>query len=305
MPAKEETTKEPPSPVSEAPKDYKTDPNDPGVLIEYTGNKRVFDMPDEITAISTGVFFNHKELQVVHFSKNSKISYIGDFAFANTGIYKLEWELPQNNVYIGKSAFTRCENLKQIEISGKSFKFDDGAFAYNNQLEETTIRLVVDENKIYNQGGIQKVVEGLLNMGRGVFNWCKKHKKFLITLVSVATGVILNLTLGAYMGVFVSSVLPFLPPEAVRILQEIFNEAVGQARDSLCEKAVDIIFHGTPLEGTRPKETKEGAVFQAGNYFKYKLCPACGAKLKRKKLQKRQRKLKLAEPLPALKYCPA
>lgn len=116
-----------------------------GVLIDYKGEKTEVVIPEGVTEIGDGVFFETdvisvtlpKGLQIIgddafYFSKIENINLpdgvtaIGNNAFSNTKLTSIE--IPNSVKQIGKSAFFSCENLSKAVISEGVEKIGEYAF---------------------------------------------------------------------------------------------------------------------------------------------------------------------------------
>ncbi|MDE6967888.1 MAG: leucine-rich repeat protein [Clostridia bacterium] len=102
-------------------------------------------MPDSVTEIGakafeacdlSGIYKNDVLVEFMHFSSNLEI--IGESAFANTNFKTLA--LPSKVIEIGAFAFSRCENLVEIELPHRLASIKDGAFRMSSNLETIKYR---------------------------------------------------------------------------------------------------------------------------------------------------------------------
>ena len=73
-------------------------------------------------------FYNCTQLENVTFGSNCNIELIGDFAFTNTGLYKIS--IPDSVTSIGSSAFDNCLSLSSVEFGQKPSLADIGSHAF-------------------------------------------------------------------------------------------------------------------------------------------------------------------------------
>lgn len=92
------------------------------------------DLPEKVTRIEKWTFANCP-LKSVHVS--SKLSYIGNVAFCQTDLTKLDF-LPDTVRYIGASAFEDCEQLTDVKLPQSLTYIGDDAFS-SCDMKEVTI----------------------------------------------------------------------------------------------------------------------------------------------------------------------
>ena len=97
-----------------------------------------FFIPSNVTTIECRAFGYCHFLRVIDFQKNSQLTFIGDYAFLETLIFKTS--IPSKVKYIGNSAFSNCNNLCFVDFSYDSELeiIDDMAFG-NTSLTQISI----------------------------------------------------------------------------------------------------------------------------------------------------------------------
>ncbi len=94
------------------------------MLVDVKEGKNTYSVPAGVTKISSGVFYNNKEVVKVELPQSLEV--VGDYAFA--GCTALESvELPLNVKEIGYSAFNGCESLV-LEVPDSAQKVGIDAF---------------------------------------------------------------------------------------------------------------------------------------------------------------------------------
>ncbi len=89
-----------------------------GILVKYSGNDVIINVPSNITQIGDGAFYN-KSVESVTLPKN--LFYIGKYAFAQSGLSDIDF-LNCEIVYIGDNAFEGCSNIEELTLT-KSIKY--------------------------------------------------------------------------------------------------------------------------------------------------------------------------------------
>ncbi|MDD5923388.1 MAG: leucine-rich repeat protein [Clostridia bacterium] len=89
-----------------------------GILIKYSGNDFIINLPFNVTQIGDGAFYN-KSIESVTLPKN--LFYIGKYAFAQSGLSDIDF-LNCEIVYIGANAFDGCCNIEELTLT-KSIKY--------------------------------------------------------------------------------------------------------------------------------------------------------------------------------------
>ncbi len=141
------------------------------VLYSYIGNKKSFEIPENVTILAPACFM-FSGIEKVTF--NESITEIPDFAFCGCSNLK-EFAVPDTVSYIGEAAFKDCINLKKVtlgkEVSylglgcfantkietlhlGKFVEYADGAFMNCPNLKEVTVDknnevFYTDKNALY------------------------------------------------------------------------------------------------------------------------------------------------------------
>ncbi len=100
-----------------------------GILLRYTGNKEIIDVPDEVKKIGNKAFGNY-----------------GDNERPNDNYLHIKKIVLHDNISsIGKEAFSSCVELKEINLPEGITHIGDGAFSYCRGLETIKIPNGVDE----------------------------------------------------------------------------------------------------------------------------------------------------------------
>ncbi|MGN0814530.1 MAG: leucine-rich repeat protein [Candidatus Coproplasma sp.] len=127
-------------------------------LVKYVGTKKQVEIPEFITRI-------------------------GENAFANSSVTDVY--IPEGVVYIGKCAFTWCENIKKIELPKNLQLIEDLAFANCTSLEEI---VVPDSVKFIGESAFHacsamkkaKLSSSLQSIGRRAFDFCIELRDVII-----------------------------------------------------------------------------------------------------------------------------
>lgn len=123
-----------------------------GAFFNCTYLKRI-NLPDKINFIGNSAFRRCINLASIRFPQN--IEKIGDFAFKNCrNLTRIE--LPEGLKFIGKQAFCGCSNLIKINLPDSLAFLGD--FAFSDCKKLTSI----------------KIPEGLININIGIFKGCDK-----------------------------------------------------------------------------------------------------------------------------------
>lgn len=84
----------------------------------------------------------------IDWSSACQLAYIDRYAFRNSGIAgNLNIDLPDNDIYVGVSAFDGCTNLTSVSLHAKTLDINDQAFT--NCLRLTSASFVADSNGDY------------------------------------------------------------------------------------------------------------------------------------------------------------
>lgn len=81
---------------------------------------------DKITGIGQRAFYDDTALESITFP--SSLTSIKDYAFYNTGIVDADLSGVSGELYVGKYAFSECQNLTRAEFSQNQVTFAEGAF---------------------------------------------------------------------------------------------------------------------------------------------------------------------------------
>jgi len=96
-------------------------------LTKYNGHEAVVTIPNEIYSIKDRVFTNKTFVQDIMLNDN--LHWIGDLAFANTGITEILFT--ENVQYIGSGVVSRCD-IKSIGFDCISFETEPYTFTNSN-----------------------------------------------------------------------------------------------------------------------------------------------------------------------------
>lgn len=231
-----------------------------GVLLDYKGEKTEVVIPEGVTEIGGGVFFEKdvisvtlpKGLQIIgdgafNFSKIENINLpegvttIGNHAFANTKLTSIE--IPNSVKQIGESAFYFCENLSKAVISEGVEKIGEYAF------EKTALTNIT-------------LPKSILEVGHDAFQSCENLTSVTIKSGALDESVFENCT----------------ALENVTLEEGVTN--IGTATFSGCKKIQEITIPSTvekvgtfsfdKCDGLESVELKDG-VEEIGNYAFYNL----------------------------------
>ncbi len=89
-------------------------------------NLTEISIPEGVTSIGANAFYNNVRLSSVIFSNNAKLTSVGDFAFAHTGLSR--FELPASLISVNGSAFYGSTGLKAITVQegNTAFRSENG-----------------------------------------------------------------------------------------------------------------------------------------------------------------------------------
>ncbi|MCH5154602.1 MAG: leucine-rich repeat domain-containing protein [Clostridiales bacterium] len=108
--------------------------DDHTTIIGYVGEGGAVEIPATVEKIAYGAFAGHSEITEITFAKPAMRATveleIEDFAFAGTGIGKLE--LPANLTKIGAGAFAGIDNLNYIVLSENAADIEFGTAVFSN-----------------------------------------------------------------------------------------------------------------------------------------------------------------------------
>ena len=102
------------------------------ILVGYVGEDENWEIPNDITSIGNGAFYNNNDLT--------------------------EIVIPEGVTSIGKNAFAYCRNLSEVKISESVTSIGGNAFAYCDNLEKITIPNGVTELGDYIFSGSSLVI---------------------------------------------------------------------------------------------------------------------------------------------------
>ena len=135
-------------------------------------------LTDGITEIGNNVFRNKLNLATVTLSDS--IEFIGEYAFANTGI--VEISIPANITSIERCTFKNCKQLKSFTISENIKKIGEYAFAYSG-IEEIVIPADVEfGSNAFEESKVKKVIfeEGAKTIFNSMFASCYQLKEVIL-----------------------------------------------------------------------------------------------------------------------------
>ena len=147
-----------------------------GVLVAYSQDGPVAEVPDGVTEIGKWAFTNNTTIEQVNLPDS--VTVIDEQAFANCSSLK-SVRIPESLNEINKYAFYNCTNLKEAAITKNLTKI--GAYAFNGcQNLEGTIGLGENLTELgeYAFGGCSKLTGDLVipssipNIARGIFSGC-------------------------------------------------------------------------------------------------------------------------------------
>lgn len=88
---------------------------DKTTLVRVGQNATAFEVPASVTTIAANAFSGNKRLKSVTFASNSALQTIGNYAFAGTGLERID--LPATVSTLGIGAFTDCQSLAAADLS--------------------------------------------------------------------------------------------------------------------------------------------------------------------------------------------
>lgn len=101
---------------------------------------------NENFAVSDGVLYNHQLSSVVRCPQMTQGKVVLPHTIKKINAYAFEWcteiesiEIPEGCVFIGNSAFSRCENLSDVILPETLEYIDTSAFSYCNSIESISI----------------------------------------------------------------------------------------------------------------------------------------------------------------------
>lgn len=152
-----------------------------GVLTEYNGTKLIVRVPDGVTEIAASAFRcfgNSKKLCVEKVILPDSVEIIDDWAFYGCGLNLTSVEMSPNVYYIGRGAFSGCENLQTIDLSDTKIEVVqkqtfDGCSILSEVLLPDTVKVIGEkafsECKKLGRVGLN---EGLVHIGNSAFSGC-------------------------------------------------------------------------------------------------------------------------------------
>lgn len=105
----------------------------------FEGNDTIekVTIPSTVTAIQYNTFYNCMNLSTVTFASGSKLKYIGDTAFAGTGVASIT--MPNTVAEMGNAVFYQCSNLSTVTLSNKLEGIENASFSGCVKLNKITI----------------------------------------------------------------------------------------------------------------------------------------------------------------------
>ncbi|KAK8895234.1 hypothetical protein M9Y10_023676 [Tritrichomonas musculus] len=179
-------------------------------------------IPKLVSKIPPHLFENCHYLRTVHFDKGTKLTEIGEFAFANTLIYRIK--IPSTVKVIRQSTFAYNPNLSRIIFDGEIIEKD--AF-----LQTGLTKFTLSNNT--------KIIE------EGAFQYCRSLKKFDIDIENS-----MLYEIGPYAFSETSITEINIPREIETINKFVFNgcqklKEVKIAQNSKLQRIEDFSFSGT------------------------------------------------------------
>jgi uncharacterized repeat protein (TIGR02543 family) len=146
------------------------------------------NIPDEVISIGKYAFGSTK-IGTINFGVNSKLEYIGDYAFQGANITSIT--IPSSVVTLSKGAFSNCNQLNVIIFEDGSLitVIDEFTFYETSLLDNINIPNGVVEIKdnAFEKSGIINIVipKTVVSIGNNVFN--ENHRLVSITLNRLST----------------------------------------------------------------------------------------------------------------------
>lgn len=152
-------------------------------------------LPSGLTTISNAVFMNCISLQTVYLNNCAKLTQIGNYAFANTGLMNIDLTYCTSLISIGDYAFYRCDQLNSVKLPSSLTKVGSGAFyTQTDSSIFKTLKFTYDINSIwcvtnskdYSGGQVIDLSNSSNNVKYFVNNTCSYYEGFYLIKITVS-----------------------------------------------------------------------------------------------------------------------
>ena len=145
------------------------------VLVGYTGDTEVVELPENIKEIKPLIFRNHPEIRLLDLSKTHVTNLLTKTFFECKNIYEIK--LPETLEVIGYQAFSNCQSLEELIIPEGVKEIMPGAFEECCNLIQLKVPSnihVIEMNVFKNCSKLERIYlsDGLTKIGESAFENC-------------------------------------------------------------------------------------------------------------------------------------